>query len=454
MKLFNLCMQPKRWASLFLWVSAALGVGIAHAANVHQFMLPNGMTLIVQPDRRAPTVLHMVWVRVGSIDEVDGRSGLAHIVEHMLFKGTPSLAEGEFSRRVAAMGGRDNAFTSRDVTVYHQQIPASRLADVMRLEADRFASNQWPDDAFVREMAVIKEERRQRVEESPQARMFEVFNAQAWQAHPYRRPIIGWMSDLESMTAADVRAFYRQWYMPANAAVVVVGDVDPQAVYRMALQHYGRIPARAVPERKPQTEPVQHGPRRVHYHGRVQQPLLVMGYKAPKLQHPESNDPASSDAMALMLLSGVLSGHSAARLDRELVQTRVASQVSAHFGVTSRGPLMFSLSGSPAQGVSPEDLEQSIKQVLRRVAEQGVTEAELNRVKNQWAASEVFKLDSAFAQARELGTYWALGWPLNSMELLMRRLRQVQPADVQRVAGQVLVDSQVTVGLLLPEVQP
>jgi zinc protease len=179
-----------------------------------------------------------------------------------------------------------------------------------------------------------------------------------------------------------------------------------------------------------------------------------MGYKAPKLKHPESDDDASRDAVALMLLSGVLNGHSAARLERELVQTRVASQVSAHFGVTSRGPLMFSLTATPAQGVSPEVLEQEIKKVLQRVAEQGVTEAELNRVKNQSAASEVFKLDSAFAQARELGTYWALGWPLNSMELLMQRLHQVQPADVQRVARKYVLDSQLTVGLLLPEVQP
>ena len=454
MKLLHLWFKPARWSGIFLLAACLLWWGQAQASTTQQFMLPNGMTLIVQPDRRAPTVLHMVWVRVGSIDEVDGRSGLAHIVEHMLFKGTPTLAEGEFSRRVAAMGGRDNAFTSRDVTVYHQQIPSHRLADVMKLEADRFANNRWPNDAFDREMEVIKEERRQRVEESPQARMFEAFNAQAWMAHPYRRPIIGWMSDLDSMTAADVKAFYRQWYMPANAAVVVVGDVDPQAVYRMALQHYGRIPARAVPERKPQTEPEQHGVRRMHYHARVQQPLLVMGYKAPKLQHPASDDEASRDAMALMLLSGVLNGHSAARLERELVQTRMASQVSAHFGVTSRGPLMFSLSASPAQGVSPEALEQALKATIARVAEQGVSEAELNRVKNQWAASEVFKLDSMFAQARELGTYWALGWPLNSMELLMQRLRQVQPADVQRVAGTYFADTQLTVGLLLPEVQP
>lgn len=454
MKLLHLGRQSIRQFALFSFALCLLWGHAAQASTVQQFMLPNGLTLIVQPDRRAPTVLHMMWVRVGSIDEVDGRSGLAHIVEHMLFKGTPTLGEGEFSRRVAAMGGRDNAFTSRDVTVYHQQIPSGRLADVMRLEADRFANNQWPVDALVREMEVIKEERRQRVEESPHARMFEVFNAQAWMAHPYRRPIIGWMSDLDSTTADDVRSFYKQWYVPANAAVVVVGDVDPQEVYQMALRHYGRIPARAAPERKPQTEPQQRGVRRLQYLGRVEQPLLVMGYKAPKLQHPASDDPASRDAMALMLLSGVLNGHSAARLERELVQTRVASQVSAHFGVTSRGPLMFSLSASPAQGVSPETLEQALKAAIARVAEQGVSQSELNRVKNQWAASEVFKLDSMFAQARELGTYWALGWPLNSMEVLMQRLRQVQPADVQRVAQTYFEDAQLTVGLLLPQGEP
>ncbi|MDO9203083.1 MAG: pitrilysin family protein, partial [Hydrogenophaga sp.] len=162
------------------------------------------MTLIVRPDRRAPTVAHMLWVRVGSMDEVDGTSGVAHALEHMLFKGTPSLKPGEFSRRMAALGGRENAFTSRDATAYHQQVPASKLEEVMRLEADRFANNQWDDDEFKREIEVIKEERRQRTEDSPRARLFEALNAAVFQASPYRRPIIGWMSDLDAMTPDDV----------------------------------------------------------------------------------------------------------------------------------------------------------------------------------------------------------------------------------------------------------
>lgn len=429
------------------------------APSAQSFTLANGMTLIVQPDRRAPTAVHMLWVRVGSMDEADGTSGVAHVLEHMMFKGTPSLAEGEFSRRVAALGGRDNAFTSRDVTAYHQQVPASALEAVMQLEADRFANNQWPDDAFTREMLVVKEERRQRVEESPQARMFEVFQATAFVAHPYRRPIIGWMSDLEAMTPQDVRDFHRRWYVPANAAVVVVGDVEVDQVRRWAERHYGAIEARAVPERKPQTEPLQSGMRRIEYRGRTDRPLVVMGWKAPRIAHPQATDEATTDALALMLLAGVLDGHSAARLERSLVQglgqtRRLADAAGASFGMMGRGPELFLLTGTPADGVSPEALEAALKAEVRRIAQEGVSEAELRRVKNQWAAREVFKLDSLFAQARELGNHWALGWPLDASATLLRRLDGITPAQVQAVAARYFADDQLTVGVLLPQERP
>ena len=197
-----------------------------------QFTLSNGLTVIVKPDRRAPTAVHMLWVRVGAIDEVDGTSGVAHVLEHMMFKGTPTLKAGEFSRRVAALGGRENAFTARDYTGYFQQIPAGRLEDVMRLEADRFANSQWPDDEFRREIEVVKEERRLRTEDSPRAMLYEAMSAVVFTASPYRRPIVGWMSDLDAMTPQDARAFFQRWYVPANAAVVVAGDVDPVQVRR------------------------------------------------------------------------------------------------------------------------------------------------------------------------------------------------------------------------------
>ena len=221
----------------------------ATASGAQQFTLANGMQLIVQPDRRAPTAMHMVWLRVGSMDEVDGTSGVAHVLEHMMFKGTKTVPPGEFSRRVAALGGQENAFTSRDYTGYYQQIPAHRLEDVMRLESDRFAHNQWPDDEFKREIEVVKEERRLRTDDKPRSLVVEQLMATAFQAHPYRRPIIGWMSDLENMTASDARDWYTRWYVPNNATLVVVGDVDHQAVFREAARTYGAVKARALPAR-------------------------------------------------------------------------------------------------------------------------------------------------------------------------------------------------------------
>jgi len=432
---------------------AAAAAATATARPV-QYTLSNGMTLIVQPDRRAPTVAHMVWVRVGSIDEVDGTSGVAHVLEHMMFKGTPDLKPGEFSRRVAALGGRDNAFTSRDATAYHQQVPADRLEDVMRLEADRFARNQWDDAEFAKEIEVVKEERRQRTEESPQARMFEAFNATLFQTSPYRRPIIGWMSDIAAMTPQDVRDFHRRWYVPANAAVVIAGDVDPERVRALAEKHFGRIEARPVPPRKPRDEVVQTGPRRIEYRAVTEQSLVTLAWKAPRWTGAQ--DDANRDALALTMLSAVLDGYSGARLDRALVQgqgmggKRVADSASASFGLLGRGPQVFSLTAVPARGVTPEMASAALKAEVARIAREGVQPAELQRVKTQWRAGEVYKRDSVFGQAQELGSYWVQGLGLDGSDRLMAALDAVTPADVQRVASRYFSDDQLTTGVLVP----
>lgn len=427
-------------------------------AKTERFTLGNGMTVIVQPDRRAPTAVHMLLVRAGSMDEVDGTSGVAHVLEHMMFKGTPTVPPGEYSRRVAALGGTHNAFTSRDATAYHQQVPADQVLAVMALEADRFANNQWSDDEFKREIEVIKEERRQRVEESPRARMFEAYNAQVFLASPYRRPIIGWMSDIESLTPDDVRAFHRQWYVPANAAVVVAGDVDPKQVLAWAEQTYGRIAPRAVPERKPRIEPAQHGPRRLDYRARAEQAVLVLGWKAPQLRDLTATDADTQDALALTLLASVLDGYNGARLGRALVQAeggrRLADSVDASYGLLGRGPQLFTLTGVPAPGVRPEELAAGLKAQVQRVAEHGVREAELQRVKTQWRASEVYKLDSVVNQARELGSYWINGWDIGAGERLLQRLMAVTPAQVQSVAQRLFDERQLTVGVLVPESKP
>ena len=436
------------------------------AAPVEQFMLANGMTVIVKPDHRAPTVAHMLWVRVGSMDEVDGTSGVAHALEHMMFKGTPTVKAGEFSRRVAALGGQENAFTSRDSTGYHQQIPASRLEDVMRLEADRFAHSQWADDEFKREIEVVKEERRMRTEESPHAMLYEQAGAITFLASPYRRPIVGWMSDLDAMTPADVRGFYQRWYVPANAALVVAGDVDTAQVRKLAEKYYGAIAARPVPERKPRTEPLQTGLRRLDLKAPASQAYVSMAFKVPQVQAVDLLPPtgtasatlaASRDALALTVLSAVLDGYSGARLERSLVQGqglaggRVADSAGASSGLFGRGPQLFVLDGVPADGRTTQQVADALRQQVARIATEGVNPAELQRVKTQWAASETYKLDSVFSQARELGSNWVQGLPLDAGARLIAQLRTVTAPEVQAVAAKYFGDDQMTLSTLLPQ---
>ena len=434
------------------WAQPSTSPQNTQASPVLTYTLANGMALWVKPDRRAPTAVHMVWLRVGSMDEVDGTSGVAHVLEHMLFKGTPTLAVGEFSRRVAALGGRDNAFTAKDYTGYYQQIPSSQLEAVMRLESDRFANNQWPDAEFVKELEVVKEERRLRTEDNPRAQLHEMLSATALSASPYRRPIVGWMSDLDAMTPQDARDFYRKWYTPANAVVVVAGDVDPLQVKALADRYYGSIPTRAVPERKPREEPAQQGLRRFEFKAAAEQSYVALAFKVPRLASLAAT-PEHEDALALTVLAAVLDGYSGARLDRALTQgdNRLADSAGAYNGLMGRGPQFFYLEGVPAKGQTPEALESALRAQVQRVATEGVDEAELQRVKTQWVASEIYKLDSVFNQARELGVAWTLGLPPDHGSQLISRLRQVTPAQVQAVAQKYFGDDSLTVATLRPQ---
>ena len=458
------------WFSAGL-LSTALALGLnasalaqtpAPPALIQQFTLANGLTLIVKPDHRAPTVAHMLWVRVGAMDEVDGTSGVAHALEHMMFKGTPTVKAGEFSRRVAALGGQENAFTGSDNTGYYQQIPASQLEAVMRLEADRFAHNQWPDAEFKREIEVVKEERRMRTEESPRAQLGEQAAAVTFLASPYRRPVVGWMSDLDAMTPDDVRSFYRRWYVPANAAVVVAGDVDVAQVKKLADKYYGSIPARPVPVRKPRSEPAQVGLRQLDFKAPASQAYVSLAFKVPKLDAADlmpvtgaasPTAAASREALALTVLSAVLDGYSGARLERALVQgaQRVADGAGASSGLIGRGPQLFTLDGVPAEGKTTRQVADALREQIRVIARDGVSEAELHRVKTQWIASETYKLDSVFSQARELGSNWVQGLPLDASARLMIQLRSITAPEVQAVAAKYFGDDQMTLATLLPQ---
>ena len=417
-------------------------------ANPYETTLANGLRVIVKEDKRAPTVVHMVWYRAGSMDEKNGTTGVAHLLEHMMFKGTPSTGPGEFSRLVAAAGGRDNAFTSRDYTAYFQQVPSARLPQMMQLEADRMRHLTLSADEFAQEIKVVMEERRMRTDDQPTATLFEQLSAVALQAHPYRVPVVGWMNDLENMTVGDARDWYRSWYVPNNAYAVVVGDVDHREVFRLAERYYGKLKARPLPERKPQQEPEQKGVRRLTVKAPAELPVLLMAFKVPALRDVERD----TDPYALEMLAAILDGHEAARFSKNLVRTRrLAVSAGAGYDATARGPALFYVSGSPSAGHDVAELEAALRAEIARIAEDGVSEEELARARAQLVAGQIYKLDSMFAQAMEIGQLESVGISYTKNERMLEKLQAVSAAQVQAVAARYFGDDGLTVGVLDPQ---
>ncbi len=436
-----------RFAAFLVAVCAPLPA----LSNPFEHKLPNGLRLIVKEDRRAPTAVHMVWYRAGSMDEKNGTTGIAHLLEHMMFKGTPSIGAGEFSRLVAAAGGRDNAFTSRDYTAYFQQVPKQKLEQMMQLEADRMRHLNLDAKEFAQEAKVVMEERRLRTDDQPQARLFEQLGAVAFQAHPYRVPVIGWMNDLENMTARDARDWYERWYVPNNAFVVVVGDVDHRAVFKLAEKHYGPLKARALPERKPQLEPAQDGPRRLSVKAPAELPIVAMAYKVPVLRDVEKD----VDPYALSMLSAILDGHDAARFSRNLIrEQRLAVNAGSGYDSTARGPGLFYLVGSPSADKTRAELEAGFRAELARIAEDSVTAEELARARAQLVAGQTYKLDSMFAQAMEIGQLETSGIPYTADRRIIERLQAVTAEQVRDVVRIYFRDDQLTVAEFDPQPLP
>lgn len=436
------------WISRVLIVLAATLLSCIAHGKVEERVLSNGMKILVKQDRRAPVVASMVWYRAGSMDEVTGTTGVAHVLEHMMFKGTKDVPPGEFSRIIARAGGRDNAFTNKDSTVYYQQLHKSKLPLALHLEADRMANLLLAADEFSREIRVVMEERRLRTDDQPKSLVYEAFMATAYEAHPYRTPVVGWMSDLENMRVEDARAWHRMWYSPNNATLVVVGDVTAEEVFAEAEKEFGPIAARPLPLRKEQREAPQRGVRRVTVKAPAELPYVMMGWHAPSLRHVEED----WEPYALEVLAAVLDGSDAARLDRELVrEARVAIAVGAGYDRVNRGPGLFVMDGTPAPGKTVQELEQALRSQVSRIVEEGVSAEELQRVKAQVTAYQVFQLDSMFAQARQIGAMDNADLPYDSIELQARKIKQVTSAQVQEVARKYLVEDGLTVGVLDPQ---
>jgi len=433
-----------------------LGVLVTHLAaagsQVHEKVLDNGLKVLMKPDHRAPIITSQVWYKVGSSYEHGGVTGISHVLEHMMFgmtfKGSKRLAPGEFSHIIAENGGDENAFTGRDYTAYYQILAKDRLEVAFELEAERMHNLTLPEEKFAKELEVVKEERRWRTEDAPESLTFEQFNATAYEASPYRIPIIGWADDLEHLQVGDLREWYRRWYAPNNATLVVVGDLEPERVFRLAEKHFGPVKPRQVLPPKPRGEPEQRGEKRIRVKVPAKELYLILGYKATALGH--GGEPW--EPYALEMLASVLDGGSSARFSRELVRgTRVAASAGADYSLFTRLPGMFLIDGTPAKGRTLKALERAFRAQVERVQRELVTVSELKRIRTQVVANKIYKQDSVFYKAMRLGLLEsvALGWPL--LEQYVEHLRRVTPEQIRAVARKYLVKDRLTVALLEPQ---
>ena len=417
------------------------------AADVREYMLDNGMKILVKEDHRAPVVVSQVWYKVGSSYEHNGITGVSHVLEHMMFKGTKTLGPNEFSKIIAANGGRENAFTGKDYTAYFQTLHKDRIEVSMRLEADRMRNLSLREEDFVKEVNVVKEERRLRTEDKPTSLTYEQFTATAFQTSPYHHPVIGWMEDLESMQLDDLQQWYERWYSPSNATLVIVGDVNADKVYRMAKKYFGPIPGADIKPLKPQRETKQRGERRIKVRAQAEVPYLLMGYKVPVLS--TAKDP--EEVYALEVMAGVLDGGNSARLARELVRgTQIAVSAGAGYDMYDRIDNLFLFDGRPSTGHSIEELEKALRAQVTRLQTSLATQDELDRIKAQVVAAKIYGLDSVFYQGMQIGTLETVGLNHKQLDEYVAQVRKVTPEQVQAVAQKYLVDDGLTVAVLEP----
>jgi zinc protease len=422
--------------------------GFSKPANVHEYHLDNGLKIVVKVDRRAPVVVSQIWYKVGSADEPKGLGGISHVLEHMMFKGTKKYPPGEFSRIIAANGGRDNAFTSRDYTAYFQTLEKSRLEISLQMEADRMRNLTLPEAEFNKEIKVVMEERRLRTDDNPQALTYEQFYATAFKQGPYHHPIIGSMNDLNNISVNNLRDWYQRYYVPNNATLVVVGDVQPGKVYQMAKKHFGPIPARKVRANGIERVDGQKRLRRIDTHMQAQLPYLTMGYRVPVLAGAKHD----WEPYALEVLAAILDGGPSARMPGQLVRRDgLAAGIGVSYNLVARYNDLFVIQAIPGAGVAVTDLEKAIRQMLTRMKQEAVSEDELAIVKARVMANKVYEEDSIFYQAMEMGILETVGLGWQRADDYTRRIQAVTPQQVMAVAKKYLRDDRLTVAILHPQ---
>lgn len=418
-------------------------------SNVTEAMLDNGMKILVKPDHRAPVVVAQVWYRIGSSYEPDGITGVSHVLEHMMFKGTKKYPNGEFNRIIAENGGRDNAFTGRDYTAYFQTLEKSRLAVSMELESDRMRGLLLDNDEFNKELKVVIEERRMRTEDKPENKVYEKFNEVAFPAHPYGRPVIGWMRDLKGLEVTDLHKWYQRYYSPSNAILVVVGDVEPSEVIAMAKKYYGPIKNSRVELPQQHKVAKQTATKRISVKAPANVPYVIIGFHVPAVVDKPQHD---WEPYALEVMSAILDGGNAARFPDQLIRgQQVATAVGTSYDPFSRLAGYFLIDGNPARDASVEQLEKAVLEQLNMLKATAVSETELQRVKAQVIASKIYERDSVFYQAMKLGL---LETTLNDWRLTENhtdRLQAVSAEQIMFVARKYFQPENMTVAVLDPQ---
>jgi zinc protease len=410
--------------------------------RVSEVTLGNGLKVVLLENHKAPLVTFQVWYRVGSRNEEWGKTGLSHMLEHMMFKGTKKTGPEDFSRIIQENGGNDNAFTSHDFTAYFENLSSDRAGVAIDLEADRMENLRLREEDFHTERMVVMEERRMRTEDNPSAFLQEQLEAAAFQLQPYHWPVIGWMEDIKGFTLDDVRAYHKEYYSPVNAFIVVVGDFRKREILGMIEKAFGSIPEGVSPVQKRDIDPPQSGERRIYVKREAQLPSIVIGYHVPNLRQP--------DSYALDVLATILSGGKSSRLYSDLVlDKQLAFNVDADNPLLSKDPSLFYLSADLQPGKRVADVEKALDEEIERLQKEPVGEKELEKAKNQIEASFIYGQDSLFYQAMLLAEYEIAGsW--RAIDDYLPSIRKVTREDILRVAKQYFKRDNRTVGILIP----
>lgn len=443
-------MQMLKKVTLTAGVTLALSTLMTMPAwaEVKEYQFENGLKLIVKPDTRAPVAVTQIWYKVGSSYEYNGITGISHQLEHMMFKGTENLAPNEFSRIIAANGGRENAFTGRDYTAYFQTMEADRVEVSFKHEADRMRNLVIDEGELAKEKQVVAEERRLRTDDNPTSLTREAFYATAFMNSPYHHPIVGWMTDIDNYQSEDLREWYRKWYAPNNATIVVVGDVEPEQIYQLTQQYFGHLKAEDIATVKPQVEVPQLGKRTVEVKAPAELPYLMMGWKVPVVKTATED----WEPYALDMLASVLDGGESARFSKTLVRDdQVAANIGAGYSAFSRLDDLFVVAGTPAKDRTIAELEQAVMAQIERLKTELVSEQELERIKTQVIASKVYQQDSAFYQGMQIGILETIGLDWQLSEQYVDKIKAVTAEQVQAVANKYFVDKTLTVAELKPQ---